>query len=92
MTKLLQGKMASVKAMSVSYEVYSDHTGADSKLIFFLEEVTFVSVAVEVTWVSCGGLVWWQLTYVSLERQTARCSNPTQAGRFRSKTKLESSA
>ena len=64
--------------MSVSYEVYSDHTGADSKLFFFLlEEVTFVSVAVEVTWVSCGGLVWWQLTYVSLERQTARCSNPT---------------
>ena len=27
--------MASVKAMSVSYEVYSDHTGADSKLFFF---------------------------------------------------------
>ena len=37
-----------------------------------LEEMTVVLVAVvvEVTWVSCGGLVW-PLPYVSLERQTA---------------------
>ena len=46
------------------------------------EEVTVVSV--ELTWVSCGGLVWWQ-PYVSLERHTAhlQLAATCQAGRLR---------